>query len=239
MAWNLIEEERKSAYANMQQDADLLAKLAESNQPILHLYDWQQDSATYGHFINPDLYLDLAAVEQSGLELARRPTGGGIIFHNCDLAFSVLIPASHPRFSQNTLDNYAFVNRKVILAIQNFLHQKERLTLLADEPHKMDEYSQVFCMAKPTKYDVMMNGKKVGGAAQRKTRAGFLHQGSISLAKLPDEYLKKVLKPNTLVLDSMRQNGHALISEELSKQDLDNARYEMRTHLKQIFLEEL
>jgi lipoate-protein ligase A len=36
-------------------------------------------------------------------------------------------------------------------------------------------------MARPTKYDVMLQGRKIAGAAQRKTKAGFLHQGTIAL----------------------------------------------------------
>src|SRR6266700_1709494 len=35
------------------------------------------------------------------------------------------------------------------------------------------------CFANPVRADVMLNGRKVAGAAQRRTRAGLLHQGSI------------------------------------------------------------
>jgi lipoate-protein ligase A len=35
------------------------------------------------------------------------------------------------------------------------------------------------CFANPVRADVIVNGRKVAGAAQRRTRAGLLHQGSI------------------------------------------------------------
>ena len=35
------------------------------------------------------------------------------------------------------------------------------------------------CFANPVRADVMMNGRKIAGAAQRRTRSGLLHQGSI------------------------------------------------------------
>jgi lipoate-protein ligase A len=38
------------------------------------------------------------------------------------------------------------------------------------------------CFANPVRADVIVNGRKVAGAAQRRTRAGLLHQGSIQLA---------------------------------------------------------
>ena len=35
------------------------------------------------------------------------------------------------------------------------------------------------CFANPVRADVMMNGRKIAGAAQRRTRRGLLQQGSI------------------------------------------------------------
>ena len=40
-------------------------------------------------------------------------------------------------------------------------------------------------MAKPTPFDLVIEGKKVGGAAQRRTRKGLLHQGSLSVCPPP------------------------------------------------------
>ena len=107
----------RSAQANMDLDATLLEELEE---PLLHFYDWEGEAATHGYFIQPEKFLNLKRVKAHKLSLARRPTGGGIVFHNCDLAFSVLIPATHPSFSTNPLDNYAFINRRVVEAIAAF-----------------------------------------------------------------------------------------------------------------------
>src|SRR5262249_34411803 len=142
------------------------------------------------------------------LNLARRPTGGGIIFHHCDLSFSVLIPASHPGFSLNTLDNYAFVNAAVIEAVKKFLGSNSDPKLLKDESTPLDEYTRHFCMANPTKYDVMINGCKVGGGAQRRTKKCLLHQGTIALSIPTDEFLKAVLIESKTTSIAMRQNGY-------------------------------
>ena len=69
-------------------------------------------------------------------------------------------------------------------------------------------------MADPTVYDVMVDGKKVVGGAQRRTKHGFLHQGSISLG-VPDlHFLRSVLK-NAAVADLMRENSYPLAGPEL------------------------
>ena len=108
---------KASAEQNMACDEKLLKSLADNSRSVLHFYKWERDSVTYGYFIDPYVYLVKDEIRKRGIQLARRPTGGGIIFHQCDLAFSVVIPASHPAYSLNTLDNYAFVNTAVIDAV--------------------------------------------------------------------------------------------------------------------------
>lgn len=227
--WKIIDTGAASAVENMALDARLLESLASETQPILHLYDWLHPSATFGHFIDPYALIEQEAAEAMGLDLARRPTGGGMIFHLTDFAFSVLMPAAHGCCSLNTLDNYACVNRIVIDIIQRFLGQQTVApVLLQASPTPADALSGHFCMAKPTIYDVMLDGRKVGGAAQRRTRHGFLHQGTISLA-LPDfDRLSTLFKPGALVIDSMRKHSFALLGDERGSGALARARQELK-----------
>jgi lipoate-protein ligase A len=44
------------------------------------------------------------------------------------------------------------------------------------------------CFANAVRADVMSAGRKIAGAAHRRTRAGLLHQGSIQLPDLPDRF---------------------------------------------------
>lgn len=203
MNWDILDTGESSAEENMRIDAELLSRVGSQKRPILHLYDWKGDCGTYGHFIDPGKFIDLERAKRRGLQLARRPTGGGIIFHVWDLAFSVLMPASCSFFSRNTLGNYAFVNGAVLKAVKEFLKNKN-LEIIEDDAPSLDENCQNFCMAKPTKYDVMLQGKKIAGAAQRQTKDGYLHQGSIALAMPPEEYLNDILIPGTKVGEATR-----------------------------------
>ena len=229
MGWKFIDTGKRSAASNMELDAALLLDLEDEKEAILHLYDWETDAATYGHFIDPENFLNMEGVKKNNLDLAKRPTGGGIVFHNCDLAFSVLMPATLPWFSPNPLDNYAFVNNRVIWAVEQMIQIPAKL--LPEEPPPLDEYCRSFCMAKPTKYDVMIQGKKIGGAAQRKTRHGFLHQGSISIGFLPETYFQEVLASGTQVLEGMRQHSFTLLGAEWTRQELEDARTQLRSLL--------
>src|SRR3954468_8713573 len=121
MKWHVIESGRLSPTALMAKDKTLLDQVSD---PLLHFYEWDQDCLTYGYFTDPSQYLNLAALSQSGIEMARRPTGGGIIFYFTDFFFLLLMAAGYPSFSVNTLDNYAFVNRKIAQAVSRFTVQQ-------------------------------------------------------------------------------------------------------------------
>jgi len=223
---------KATARENMGQDAFLLENLERDSDAVLHLYDWWGDCATYGHFIQPEKFFDLEAVSQKGLTLEKRPTGGGIIFHSFDLAFSLAIPVGHDLYSPNTLESYVNVNREVIDVICQFLGRECEATLLNAQPKSKKGLSQHFCMASPTQYDVILDGKKVGGAAQRRTRSGFLHQGTLSLVEPSSELICAVLKDGEAIHAEMVKNGRALLD---SAADLVENRRILRDHLKRHF----
>ena len=237
MKWQILDTGQATGQQNMDQDWQLLQDLNANSNPILHLYDWSHDTASYGHFIKPFEHLKEEGVAKHGLQLARRPTGGGVILHVSDFAYSCIIPAAHPRFSLNTFENYAWIHSLVAQVIQRFAGQEIEPDLLAQESIPENLHCKHFCMAKPTRFDVMLNGRKVGGGAQRRTRKGFLHQGTISLAMPTEAYLTDILKVDAAVLQGMRKHGGVLIGSDWTRQDLLDARFTLKNLLAQMLTE--
>ena len=216
-----------SAEENMRFDEKLLENLLPNAKPILHLYRWARPSATFGYFIDPKEHLR----PHLGIDLARRPTGGGILFHIWDLAFSFLMPAEHPCFSQNTLTNYQFVNKAVLEAVEAYFSLPGEL-IASDSPSLAPECKN-FCMAKPTQYDVIYRGTKIAGAAQRKRKQGYLHQGTISLLAPNIELLQEILLSSHVVtamtsftfspltetnqLETVKRDLEKLLADKLNK----------------------
>jgi lipoate-protein ligase A len=233
--WTLLDTGLSSAEENMQIDTKLLAELDRHENPILRLYDWKGKCATYGYLTKPGEYLDLGKAREEGLDLARRPTGGGIVFHTWDLAFSILVPARSKHFSTNTLDNYAFVNNVVLEAIGLFAKENLEASILPEDESPMDAYCKKFCMAQPTKYDVVWQGRKIAGAAQRQTKLGFLHQGTISLKNPDFSFLERVLLPARQVLEAMKKHTFSLLPENASEQEYLEARQTMKQLLARKF----
>jgi len=228
MNCKIIDTGSGDAQHNMDVDAHLLESLEDT--PILHLYDWTAPSATYGHFIQPERFLYQDRLSRWNLQLARRPTGGGILFHGSDFTFSFLLPASHPDFSMNTLENYHFVNHLVIGLLSQF--QVANYTLLPEPPPAVQGAEKHFCMAHPTQYDVIWNGCKIGGAAQRRTKKGFLHQGSISLLSPSLDMLQDLLIDERTITAAMQQNSKALLP---SNADLTTAKAQLNTLFRSIW----
>lgn len=228
-----------SAEDNMGFDAKLLEELDPKGTPILHFYDWAGPSATFGHFIAPSKHLDLKKAEWHHLSLARRPTGGGIIFHIWDFAFSFLMPAEHAYFSLATLDNYRFVNQVVLEVVRSLFTLKGNVELIPQDFVSEHQDSVHFCMAKPTQYDVVHQGMKIAGAAQRKTKRGYLHQGSISLAYPQVELLKEVLLSKQAIVQAMTEYSFTPLGRQWDAAKLKTARKNLQTQLSATFKERL
>lgn len=228
-----------AAVENMKLDAQLLDALRSTSDPILHFYRWSGPAATFGHFIQPQKHLDLDKAAMHRVELAKRPTGGGIVFHIWDFAFSFLMPSGHPCFSLNTLDNYRFVNGAVLDAVSDLFGLKERATLIPESFPSLSGDCQDFCMAKPTRYDVVCKGMKIAGASQRKTKQGYLHQGTISLASPHLSLVRDVLRSQTEVLDAMASYTFAPLGMCCSPVLLEKTRQDIQRLLVEKFKERI
>ena len=232
--WKVLESEHTSVKEAMKRDLSLLRALKEEKTPILHFYEFQRPSFTHGMFLQPSQVLNMEAAKEN-FDFHPRPTGGGILFHLWDFTFSVLLPKSHPKFTQDTMKNYKTIHDAVLLSIREFLPKCTPLNLLPEDPIPMCEACQSFCFAKPTKFDIMYGGKKIAGAAQRRSMDGFLHQGSISLAMPSFSFLEKFMSKDTRVIEAMKKHTTALLPLDHTKEDLTCGKEDLKGHLLKSF----
>src|SRR5208283_1484542 len=107
--------------------------------------------------------------------------GGGLVYHVNDTTYTVVVPPSHALYAMKTSEAYCALHKAVAAAVQ-----------LPVELHRAQLRSpqgQYECFQKPVHGDVVADGRKLAGGAQRRTRWGMLHQGSIA-AKLSADRLK-------------------------------------------------
>jgi len=162
----------------MRIDAALLADSeALGGSPLLRLYGWDRPSVTIGYTQRED-----AVPDRGKRALAKRPTGGGVVFHDNDLTYTVVVPAGHWIEGLDRVESYRAIHKALVRALAGFGVE----CLLTGEPSGRVDRATMRCFATPTRYDVLSadSGLKVAGAAQRRTKNGILHQGSVALDRV-------------------------------------------------------
>jgi lipoate-protein ligase A len=166
-----------SAAMNMAIDEVLLES---ATAPSIRFYRWESPALSFGYFGRFAAVADKA----SERDLVRRWTGGGIVFHGEDLTYSIVIPASDPVFGESSMSIYENVHRALCKAL---LEAGQRATVAGvDDPASGINAAGYngLCFANPVRADVIIDGRKVAGAAQRRTRAGLLQQGIVQYVDL-------------------------------------------------------
>ena len=170
--WDLWLDGARSPYMNMAVDQALLTCAAARARPLLRLYDWDRPAVSIG-------YVQKAAeVNRGNRILVRRPTGGGVVYHDHDVTYTVVIPPGHWIDDEERQVSYRWINRAVQAALEAL---KMDASLSEDSIPKSVDRATMVCFTNPTRYDIMAGSVKVAGSAQRRTRDGLLHQGSINL----------------------------------------------------------
>jgi lipoyl(octanoyl) transferase len=178
--WDFLQSPAADAATNMAVDEVLLRTAGQRGRPLLRVYAWTQPAISIGYF---------QKFPHTDREVVRRPTGGGLVHHGDDTTFTVVVPPGHPLHRMRTADAYSTIHKAVA-----------RVTGAELQPTGTAR-GQYECFEKPVAGDVMADGRKLAGGAQRRNRDGMLHQGSIA-ARVTGEQLCRAFgvdfKPYTL-----------------------------------------
>ena len=155
----------RSAPLNMALDEVLLG---DAREPLLRIYRWERPAVSFGYF---GKYAPVAAA-WPGREIVRRMTGGGVVPHGADLTYSLIVPAGHAFAARSPRDVYRAVHE----AIGALLAGDGEAAALATAP---ESGGTGVCFESPAEFDLLARGRKIAGAALRRTRHGLLLQGSI------------------------------------------------------------
>lgn len=151
---------------NMAVDEALLRHATERTQPLLRLYSWEQPAVSFGYFQKFPTHLT------GSYAIVRRPTGGGIVYHVHDTTYTVVVPPGHALYRMSTSEAYRVLHQAVAGALA--LHSQ-----IAGEKSAAPR-GQYECFQNPVQGDVVAEGEKLAGGAQRRGKWGMLHQGSIA-----------------------------------------------------------
>ena len=153
------------------------ALLSTARSAILRFYRWSVPSVSFGYFVKFGEALEIAGNRAT----VRRWTGGGIVPHAEDLTYSIMIGSNDDAFALAS----KIIYQRVHFALGNALREIGIVSALVQkEATKISDA----CFANPVVSDLMEGSGKIAGAAQRKTRGGLLHQGSIQRGNLEERF---------------------------------------------------
>jgi lipoate-protein ligase A len=166
--WHLLPQGKCASAYNMAMDEALLEFCAHLGAPVLRFYGWQEAAATFGYsqkFIDVEKWTALRP-------LIRRPTGGGLVPHDTDWTYSLVFPAGHEWHELKAVESYRRVHEWIRHAFARLkISTALALTAVKEIPGQ--------CFIGAEKSDLLWHGRKIAGAAQRRTRSGLLIQGSV------------------------------------------------------------
>jgi lipoate-protein ligase A len=151
------------AAMNMAIDEALLGVITG---PVLRVYHWAAPAVSFGYFER----WEPVRAAHPGRDAVRRWTGGGVVLHGEDFTYSLLIPRSGA--GEAAAESYRRIHGALCRALGDAGMAAEPASSSAVKTSRS-------CFENPVLHDVLVAGRKVAGAAQRRTRKGLLHQGSI------------------------------------------------------------
>ncbi len=157
---------------NMGIDEALVEGVASGRSlPTLRFYSWSPPCVTIGYFQSMKDEVDLDACTAFGVDAVRRVTGGGAVFHDAEITYSLVVPEGSPLSPSDILVSYERICDGLVRG----------LALLG-----------VAAAFAPIN-DLHSGGRKISGNAQTRKKGCLLQHGTL-LLDLDVERMFRVLK---------------------------------------------
>lgn len=205
----LLLTDHKAGSWNMAVDEAVLESVASGKElPTLRLYGWTPASITIGYFQSLHEEVDAKVCEENGVPIIRRITGGGAVYHDKEITYSLIIPESHGLVVKDILASYKQISQGVIEGLKEFGLNTQFVPL----------------------NDLIINERKISGNAQTRKQKMILQHGTVlldvdvrkmfSLLKVSDEKIRDKLITNVEErVTSIKQQ----LGRELSFTEVQNA----------------
>ncbi|WP_128225735.1 lipoate--protein ligase family protein [Halobacteriaceae archaeon SHR40] len=181
--WRLIREEARPGPMQMALE-EVAAETAATGGPrTVRVYRWDPSTLSLGYHQDATT-VDWEYCEQAGIDVTRRQTGGGGIYHDVDgdISYSIVAPAAE--LPGDLMDCYEQLCTPVFDAF-------ERIGVdaaFADEEQPSIHQPACYLRAINPAHDILAGGK-ISGNAQYRQRDAVIQHGSLSYSLTPERHL--------------------------------------------------
>lgn len=177
--FRLIISQNLSSNDNTNIDKALFKAFENGSLPILRLYSWQK-SVTFGAGQNPSDYENL--LKEYKNNFSKRITGGGVLFHGHDISYSLVLPSTFID-NRSVKETYELICSFILefysnLGLEASFAKDIKSIVLSKSP---------FCQVGFEAYDIIVNGRKIGGNAQKRAKNVIFQHGSIPIKSIKND----------------------------------------------------
>jgi len=159
--WRLLPLRINDAFMSMAIDEALLKLNAKGKSPnTIRFWRWLPSTVSIGCFQSVEREVDLEVAKKYGVDVVRRITGGGAVFHDHDGELTYSVVCKQGDVPNDIIESYRLICGGLVRGF-------ERLGLRAE--------------FKPVN-DVQVNGKKISGSAQTRRWGSVLQHGTILIS---------------------------------------------------------
>lgn len=166
---------------NMAVDEALFSLYDKSNgEPILRVYGWSCPTVSIGYFQRWADAVKKSECDRYHVALVRRPTGGRAVLHDNEITYCVVGATSSGPFAGGLMDCYKRIAECLGRGLRRVGVPQSGLTL-APAHRRLGAGRQPACFFVTAAFEIMYDGKKLVGSAQRRAGEVFLQHGSIPI----------------------------------------------------------
>lgn len=161
-------------------DEALMSRARETGLWILRVYSWSRPTLSLGRNQTALGGYDLRRIEESAIDVVRRPTGGRAILHHREVTYSVTAPLTD---AGDLRESYARINRLLVtalraLGVDAMVAGNAEISRVDGEAAR-SQPGLLPCFHHPSPGEIMAGGRKLAGSAQWRADAALLQHGSI------------------------------------------------------------
>jgi lipoate-protein ligase A len=165
---------------------------------LWRFYAWRPYAVTIGY--NQDISgIDILKCRSAGIDVVRRPTGGRAVFHAEEFTYSF--------FAESTVQNaelYRMVHEVIQLALESLgIHAGFCRSTLPRQQGGATA-GAVSCFTASARHELQVEGRKLVGSAQRRTRNVLLQHGSLPLSSRHKELCRLMALPEGDAFEEIR-----------------------------------
>lgn len=177
--WRFIDSGAGNPSANMAIDKSMFLDFCDQKiPPTFRIYRWSKAAYSLGCFQDAEKELDVQGCLQAGIPFVKRITAGGVIFHEQELTYSLVCSPFDLGIRGSVENSFRIICSFLIAAFRKIGLKAG----FAAEKERYDGTRSSFCFASQAKYDILINGRKVGGNAQKRSKGVIFQHGSIPLS---------------------------------------------------------